>query len=166
MVLGEIDLGVRAEEARGEPFLRLAAIFSAPHLADEIVGQVVEQPVARLAHDFGVGRADLLAKLAQRGGARLLHPVDSALRHLPGVAVRIRALGDENETGGIEQHHAHAAPVADRGRNAARPRNAARLGNARAGHEPPLATALTGATAMPLRSSDLSHAARRVSVTA
>src|SRR5262250_1179189 len=41
---GEVDLGIPAGEAHREPFLALAAIAAAPHLAAQLFRQVVEEP--------------------------------------------------------------------------------------------------------------------------
>src|SRR5262249_597680 len=143
-----------AEEARSEPFLRLAAIAAAPHLPNELFREIVEQPVPGLGHDFGIGRADFLLEFAEGCRARLLAPVDAALRHLPGLVQRVAPPGDEDLALAVEQHHAHPAPVADRRLDAARP-----------DHDPPLVTALTGAATKPLPSKLFIQGTMRASVT-
>src|SRR3546814_13009760 len=78
--------------------LALAAIFAAPHLADQMIGQVVEIFFAAARDDFDQSAMDagFLAEFADRRFLGLLAIVDSALRHLPGFARGIEPLADED----------------------------------------------------------------------
>src|SRR5690242_8347967 len=107
----EVDVGIRAGKAHGEPFLALAAPTPAPYLADELGRQIVVQPVAALGEDLRLGRADLLLELAPRRLARALPFVDAALRHLPSLGLGVDTPGDEDLPHVIEQEDADAGAV-------------------------------------------------------
>src|SRR5690242_9808542 len=77
---GDVDIAVLAGEAEGEPSLALAAEAAAPETGDQLVRQVVAEPVAALGQELGRGRADLLLQLAPGGLDRALARVDAALR--------------------------------------------------------------------------------------
>src|SRR3546814_10029110 len=80
----DVDVVVLAHEAHKEPVLALAAIFAAPHLADQMVGQIVEIFLAAARDDLDqpAVHAGFLAEFADRRFLGLLAVVDSALRHL------------------------------------------------------------------------------------
>jgi ribokinase len=109
----EVDFGIAAGKAHRKPFLTLAAVAAAPHMAGDLPGQVVMVPEAALGEYFGLVGADLLGELAQRRLARRLAGVDAALRHLPGgeAGRHIDAPPHKDETGRIDQHDADPRPV-------------------------------------------------------
>jgi hypothetical protein len=108
---------VLAEESREEPGLALAAVLALPQLADQRIGQVVEELFGRLGDDGDVlfAQPRLLAQLAQRSDAQVLALVDAALRHLPGVTfLVVDPLADEGVTIAVDQHDPHAGAIGQR----------------------------------------------------
>src|SRR3546814_15376468 len=81
----DVDVAVLAHETHQEPALALAAILATPHLADQMVGQVIKIFLAAARDDVDEAAVDagFLAQLAERRGFGILAGVDSALRHLP-----------------------------------------------------------------------------------
>src|SRR6185312_8429335 len=112
----DVDLALRAGEADGEPFLRLAAIAAVPGLADQVARNVVAEPFGNFAETFD--RADIcfFVQLAQRRRPRLFAVIDAALRHLPSVG-EIHMLGpvdaaaDEGKAGAVEHDEADAGAI-------------------------------------------------------
>src|SRR3990172_10676675 len=118
MVVGrDVDIAILAHEAHGEPFLRLPAIASAEGAANEMPRQLISEPTAMLGDDHGLVGAGFFLELAQRRDARLLAPVDPALRHLPHARRafveigRIHALAGEYEPIRIDEHDAYAGAI-------------------------------------------------------
>ncbi len=68
MVGMDVDVAVPAHEPHQEPVLTLAAIFAAPHLADQMVGQVIEIFLAAARDDLDQPAMDagFLAEFADR----------------------------------------------------------------------------------------------------
>src|SRR5262249_58455572 len=85
--MADVDLAVRADEAKQEPFLRLPAIASAPAHARPF-GQIVLEPGRQLRDQFDRAHAGLLPELALGRLERLFAGVDSSLRHLPGARIQ------------------------------------------------------------------------------
>src|SRR3546814_11331027 len=106
----DIDVLVAPHEAHQEPALALAAILAAPHLADQMVGQVIEIFFAAARDDVDEPAMDsrFLAEFADRGLFGVLARVDPALRPLPRLARRIAPLADEDAAGAVREHHAGA----------------------------------------------------------
>src|SRR5688572_5960537 len=111
----DVDVAVGAEEAECEPFLALAAEPALPDLRHQLGRQIVLQPILALADEARAVGADLLAHLAPGGLQRLLALVDAALRHLPGRAGVVDALGHEHLALLVDQHDADARPVGQLG---------------------------------------------------
>ena len=107
----EIDVAVPAGEPEREPTLFLAAIPAAPCAPKEVFRKFIAIPLLRLGNDFGLVRADLLGQLAQHRLARLLGAVDPALWQLPGVARRVDAAGNEDQSLAIDLHRSDAFSV-------------------------------------------------------
>src|SRR3546814_9073528 len=98
MIGMDVDVAVRAHETHQEPVLALAAIFAAPHLADQMIGQFVEIFFAAARDDFYQSAMDagFLTEFADRRFLGLLAVVDPALRHMPRLARGIEPLADED----------------------------------------------------------------------
>src|SRR3546814_10080663 len=79
MIVMDVDVAVLAHETHQEPVLALAAIFAAPHLADQMIGQVVEIFFAAARDDFYQSAMDagFLAEFADRRFLGLLAVVRS-----------------------------------------------------------------------------------------
>ena len=99
-----------AGEGEREPFLRLAAPAAFPVRRTHLRRHVVGHPVARLAQQQGLGRADFLAQLATGRFDRRLALVDAALRHLPGIGL-VQAAADEDPPLRADQHQPDIRPV-------------------------------------------------------
>ena len=102
MLRMDVDVAVRAHEAHQEPVLALAAIFAAPHLAHQMIGQVIEMFGLAARDDFDQPAMDagFLAEFADRGFFSIFTGVDPALRHLPCRAVAVAALAGEDPGSG------------------------------------------------------------------
>src|SRR3546814_6163382 len=109
----DVDVAALPHETQQEPALALAAILATPHLADQMVGQVIKivRAAARDDVDEAAVDAGFLAQLAERRGFGILAGVDSALRHLPRLARCIESLADEDAPVAIGQHHPRAGAV-------------------------------------------------------
>ena len=112
----DVDLALVAGEAQREPFLRLAAIFALPGLADDLARDVVGQPIVDLAELLDRADVGLLVELAQRRRLWILALVDAALRHLPGMRLvdvlgPVDAPADEDAGLAVEHHHADAGAI-------------------------------------------------------
>src|SRR6185312_12149051 len=112
----EVDLGVLAGEAHGEPDLLLALEIAADLLLRQDIGRkVVDDPVPRAADDRNRGEAGFFLQFAPRGNLQVLAFVDPALRELPGViAGDAGAVADPYLVLGIEHHNADIRPVPHR----------------------------------------------------
>src|SRR5690242_10422024 len=111
---GDVDVGIAAGEGEGEPLLHLALPASFPVPRMHCLRHVVGHPVAALAQQQRLGRADLLTKLAARRLDGRLALVDAALRHLPGVGL-VQPLADEHAPAGPDQHQSDIRPIELRG---------------------------------------------------
>ena len=70
MGCGDIHIFVGSGEAHQKPCLPLAAIFAAPDLADQVIGQIIEQLVLRLGYDVDqIGRDASDCRAAMASGA-------------------------------------------------------------------------------------------------
>ncbi len=123
----EVDVGVLAREPRQDPVLALAAVFALPQLADQIVGQVIEQLFAGLGEQGDVTFLDpgFFPQLAQGCGAQVFALVDPALRHLPvdsafvRLTTRVDPAADKGQASGVDQHDADAWTVGKVGKRIA-----------------------------------------------
>src|SRR5260370_21714816 len=157
----EVDIRVFSREAHGDPLLALALKAALPKALTQLCGEIVGEPTLGFRQELRLVGADLLLKLAQRGLARALASIDATLRHLPGVAGKVDALGHENLAAGVQQHDTDAAPLAGRaGLDGQAP---AHLLAVRSGCLS--AIAQIGAKAIPLRSRLGIHCASRSIVT-
>src|SRR5499426_2751246 len=112
----DVDLAVLAGEAQGKPFLRLAAIFAVPGLADDLPRDVVGEPLVDRRQMLDRADVGLLAQFAQRAAVRVLARVDPALRHLPGmrhvdVLGAVDASADEDEAVAVDHGEADAGAI-------------------------------------------------------
>src|SRR5262245_15065643 len=113
----DIDLAVGALEPEGKPHLLLAAITASPGGADELIREVVGQPVACPRDEARANHARFLGKLAPCCLLEVFAFVDAALRHLPpgagafGLALVVGPAPDENTAFAVEQHDPDARPV-------------------------------------------------------
>src|SRR6185437_15402561 len=108
---GYVDLALFAGETQGVPLLLLSAIFPAPGLADDVMRDVVIDPIGNLAELLHRTDVRLLVQFPQRGRERFLAFVDAALRHLPDmrqvdVLRSAGAASDEDASIGIEHRQA------------------------------------------------------------
>src|SRR3546814_14103995 len=81
-------IAVLAREAQREPVLRLAPVPPLPDPPRQFVRQVVADRIAAFGHDFSLGRAYFLGKLAHCSLPGRLAWIDAALGQLPMVAGR------------------------------------------------------------------------------
>src|SRR5690606_20847016 len=122
----DIDVRIFAKKAHREPLLDLAAIAALPEFRNEVMGQVVFDPVA-FRQDLRLVGADLLLHLAEGSGKWIFCGIDPALRHLPGSRLHVAALGNEDLVLGIEQENSDT-PAKGQGRELLASHDAARAG--------------------------------------
>ena len=107
----DIDVGIGAGETQRDPFLALAAITAVQRDAEQVLRQVVGQPLVHLAQKFGLVGAGLFLQFAKACFAGRFAIVDSALRHLPALDSLVDPLADENAAVRVDQHHTDARAV-------------------------------------------------------
>src|SRR5690606_29501098 len=107
----DIDFIVPAEKAEQEPFLLLAAIFSLPYFANQIIRTVIFLPFVEHVKQLDIAGADLFFKLAERRDDRILIQIDAALGHLPVFADHIDSPTDEHLPLFVENHHPGAGTI-------------------------------------------------------
>src|SRR6516225_11883993 len=83
----DIDLGILAGEAQGEPFLPLAAVAPLPGTPGDGARNVVDQPLGDLAELFHGADVGFLIEFALGGLPGILAGINTALRHLPDVGL-------------------------------------------------------------------------------
>ena len=108
----QVHVAVAADQPQQEPDLLLAAVVAARVAADEVVGHLVAQPVARARDDLHVlgQQADFFVQLAEHRLLGRLAVLDAALRKLP--RVRAQPLAPENLVARVEQDDADVGPEA------------------------------------------------------
>jgi hypothetical protein len=113
MLGGDVDVAVRADEAREVPVLDLALEPALPKLRRNRVRDVVAQLLGMVGELLDEVRRDpgFLLQLAQRAGPWRLALVHPALRHLPRLVAIIDPPPDPHQPGRIEQHDADSAAI-------------------------------------------------------
>src|SRR5690606_23544872 len=88
-------------------------ISAAPHLADQMVGQVVEIFLAAARDDLDqpAMHPSFLAEFTDRRRLGVLAVIDAPLWHLPRLGRRIESLADEDAASAIGEHHARAGAI-------------------------------------------------------
>ena len=109
MVPLEVDVTVNPLETQEKPALLLATVAAFPHLAEQMIGQVVGNPVGVFGLDPGEVCIDagFFFQLTKGSNIRGFAFINAALRHLPG-AWCVDALAGEDEALCVGQNDAHA----------------------------------------------------------
>lgn len=110
VVGADVDIGIEAGEAGGDPVLFLSAEAAVPEFGNQTRRQFIAQGAIKNFEDVSLVGADFLAHFAEEGVVQIFAVIDAALRHLP-CAGRVDAFTDEHFTFRIKQGNTHAGAI-------------------------------------------------------
>src|SRR5580704_17855036 len=114
--IGDVDFALYAGKPQCKPFLLLAAVFAFPGETGDVARNVVAEPFRDFTEPFDRGDVGFFAKFPQGRRPGILAPIDTTLRHLPGMAGidMLRPLdtaADKRKAGTVEHHDADTGAI-------------------------------------------------------